>query len=171
MLLGLAFYLPCDGPSALLHVLVFPHKTCHMQGRATVLTAGTLLSTFDTLQDEAVQKLELLQQRVRLVKQLFRDKSQTEFIIATIPTFLGVNESSRWGYAVLGTLCSHGASAAVDAASPSRPSTRGILCLPPRLLRTVCTGRLFVCISTLTFFASPPLRYHAPYPQAAPGAA
>lgn len=46
-------------------------------------------------QDEAVQKLELLQQRVRMVKQLFRDKSQTEFIIATIPTYLGVNESSR----------------------------------------------------------------------------
>ncbi|KXZ50739.1 hypothetical protein GPECTOR_15g424 [Gonium pectorale] len=46
-------------------------------------------------QDEAVTKLEALQSRVRLVKQLFRDASQTEFIIATIPTFLGVNESSR----------------------------------------------------------------------------
>ncbi|PNW69686.1 hypothetical protein CHLRE_24g755097v5, partial [Chlamydomonas reinhardtii] len=46
-------------------------------------------------QDEAVEKLELLQQRVRMVKALFRDKTQTEFIIATIPTYLGVNESSR----------------------------------------------------------------------------
>ncbi|GIM05812.1 hypothetical protein Vretimale_10202 [Volvox reticuliferus] len=46
-------------------------------------------------QDEAVEKLELLQTRVRLVKSLFRDASQTEFIIATIPTFLGINESAR----------------------------------------------------------------------------
>ncbi|KAG2424744.1 hypothetical protein HYH02_015126, partial [Chlamydomonas schloesseri] len=46
-------------------------------------------------QDEAVEKLELLQQRVRMVKALFRDRAQTEFIIATIPTYLGVNESSR----------------------------------------------------------------------------
>ncbi|GIL66494.1 hypothetical protein Vafri_20017 [Volvox africanus] len=46
-------------------------------------------------QDEAVEKLELLQRRVRLVKSLFRDASQTEFIIATIPTFLGINESAR----------------------------------------------------------------------------
>ena len=37
----------------------------------------------------------LLQERVRMVKRLFRDKSQTEFIIATIPTMLGINESSR----------------------------------------------------------------------------
>lgn len=54
-----------------------------------------------------MQKLELLQQRVRMVKQLFRDKSQTEFIIATIPTYLGVNESSRWDIEVRGTECSH----------------------------------------------------------------
>ncbi|KAG2485745.1 hypothetical protein HYH03_015554 [Edaphochlamys debaryana] len=46
-------------------------------------------------QDELIEKLELLQQRVRMVKHLFRDASQTEFIIATIPTFLGVNESAR----------------------------------------------------------------------------
>ncbi|GLI62585.1 hypothetical protein VaNZ11_005259 [Volvox africanus] len=46
-------------------------------------------------QDEAVEKLELLQKRVRLVKSLFRDATQTEFIIATIPTFLGINESAR----------------------------------------------------------------------------
>ena len=47
------------------------------------------------MQDEAVAKLELLQQRVCIVQSLFRDSSQTEFIIATIPTFLGVNESGR----------------------------------------------------------------------------
>ncbi|GFR49978.1 hypothetical protein Agub_g12120 [Astrephomene gubernaculifera] len=46
-------------------------------------------------QDEAVQRLEVLQSRVRMVRQLFRDPGQTEFIIATIPTFLGVNESAR----------------------------------------------------------------------------
>lgn len=30
-----------------------------------------------------------------MVKRLFRDSASTEFIIATIPTVLGVNESSR----------------------------------------------------------------------------
>lgn len=35
------------------------------------------------------------QERIRMVKRLFRDASQTEFIIATIPTVLGINESSR----------------------------------------------------------------------------
>ncbi|GFH27320.1 uncharacterized protein HaLaN_25623, partial [Haematococcus lacustris] len=46
-------------------------------------------------QDEAVAKLEKLQGRIKMVKQLFRDKQTTEFIIATIPTYLGVNESAR----------------------------------------------------------------------------
>ncbi|KAG1670431.1 hypothetical protein FOA52_010167 [Chlamydomonas sp. UWO 241] len=46
-------------------------------------------------QDEVVEKLEQLQERVRIVKTLFRDKETTEFIIATIPTYLGVNESGR----------------------------------------------------------------------------
>lgn len=46
-------------------------------------------------QDEAVDKLEQLQDSIRLVKALFRDKEATEFIIATIPTVLGVNESGR----------------------------------------------------------------------------
>lgn len=36
-----------------------------------------------------------MQERIRLVKALFRDQGATEFIIATIPTVLGVNESSR----------------------------------------------------------------------------
>lgn len=39
--------------------------------------------------------LFVLQERIRGVKALFRDKSQTEFIIATIPTQLGIAESKR----------------------------------------------------------------------------
>ncbi|KAI3436417.1 hypothetical protein D9Q98_005834 [Chlorella vulgaris] len=46
-------------------------------------------------QDEAVVKLEQLKASVGLVRDLFRDKEATEFIIATIPTVLGVNESAR----------------------------------------------------------------------------
>jgi len=46
-------------------------------------------------QDEIVAKLEAMQSRIAMVKKLFRDKQATEFIIATIPTYLGVNESGR----------------------------------------------------------------------------
>jgi arsenite/tail-anchored protein-transporting ATPase len=46
-------------------------------------------------QDAAVERLEQLRERVRLVRDLFRDKSQTEFVIATIPTVLGISESAR----------------------------------------------------------------------------
>ncbi|KAL3145706.1 ATPase arsa1 [Trebouxia sp. C0010 RCD-2024] len=46
-------------------------------------------------QDEAVAKLEALRDSVVMVKELFRDKDLTEFIIATIPTVLGINESRR----------------------------------------------------------------------------
>lgn len=35
------------------------------------------------------------QERIQGVKSLFRDASQTEFIIATIPTQLGIAESRR----------------------------------------------------------------------------
>ncbi|WIA21141.1 hypothetical protein OEZ85_005452 [Tetradesmus obliquus] len=55
-------------------------------------------------QDEVVAKLEKMQERIRGVKSLFRDASQTEFIIATIPTQLGINESKR----LLGTLREEG---------------------------------------------------------------
>ena len=34
------------------------------------------------------------------VRELFRDKQQTEFIIATIPTVLGVKESDRLAQAL-----------------------------------------------------------------------
>eukprot|EP00241_Pyramimonas_parkeae_P005147 CAMPEP_0114240266 /NCGR_PEP_ID=MMETSP0058-20121206/8962_1 /TAXON_ID=36894 /ORGANISM="Pyramimonas parkeae, CCMP726" /LENGTH=359 /DNA_ID=CAMNT_0001352623 /DNA_START=304 /DNA_END=1380 /DNA_ORIENTATION=+ len=46
-------------------------------------------------QDQAVQKLEELKERVIQVRDLFRDSSQTEFIIATIPTVMAANESKR----------------------------------------------------------------------------
>ncbi len=46
-------------------------------------------------QDEAVAKLQKLQSNIRMVRDLFRDKDSTEFIIATIPTVLGLNESAR----------------------------------------------------------------------------
>uniref|UniRef100_A0A1D1ZM62 ArsA/GET3 Anion-transporting ATPase-like domain-containing protein n=2 Tax=Auxenochlorella protothecoides TaxID=3075 RepID=A0A1D1ZM62_AUXPR len=46
-------------------------------------------------QEEAVDKLTELQNSVRLVRDLFHDADTTEFIIATIPTVLGVNESAR----------------------------------------------------------------------------
>jgi arsenite-transporting ATPase len=36
-----------------------------------------------------------LQESIRGVRDLFRDASQTEFIIATIPTQLGIAESKR----------------------------------------------------------------------------
>ena len=37
----------------------------------------------------------LLQDSVAMVRDLFRDQQSTEFIIATIPTVLGVRESAR----------------------------------------------------------------------------
>ena len=42
-----------------------------------------------------VDQLEVLQGSIRMVRDLFRDKEATEFVIATIPTVLGVNESAR----------------------------------------------------------------------------
>ena len=46
-------------------------------------------------QNEAVGKLEEMQLSIRKVKDLFHDPEATEFIIATIPTMLGINESAR----------------------------------------------------------------------------
>lgn len=46
-------------------------------------------------QDAAAEKLEKLQESITMVKDLFRDRESTEFIIATIPTVLGISESSR----------------------------------------------------------------------------
>ena len=44
---------------------------------------------------QAVVKLEELKAKVIEVRDLFRDKTQTEFVIATIPTVMAVNESRR----------------------------------------------------------------------------
>ncbi|KAI8464935.1 MAG: anion-transporting ATPase-like domain-containing protein [Monoraphidium minutum] len=46
-------------------------------------------------QDDIVAKLEGMRARVRMARDLFRDPKQTEFVIATVPTVLGVNESGR----------------------------------------------------------------------------
>lgn len=46
-------------------------------------------------QDEAIDKLEKLKAEMQEVRDLFRDPSQTEFIIATIPTIMAISESGR----------------------------------------------------------------------------
>lgn len=46
-------------------------------------------------QDAAVAKLEKLRESILMVKELFRNAESTEFVIATIPTVLGISESSR----------------------------------------------------------------------------
>ncbi|CAG9465867.1 unnamed protein product [Pedinophyceae sp. YPF-701] len=45
--------------------------------------------------DEAVQKLEELQRRVLVVRDLFRNADLSEFVIATVPTLMAANESRR----------------------------------------------------------------------------
>ncbi|OAE21403.1 hypothetical protein AXG93_3658s1250 [Marchantia polymorpha subsp. ruderalis] len=45
--------------------------------------------------DTATDKLELLKERMIAVREIFRDKDATEFIIVTIPTVMAVSESSR----------------------------------------------------------------------------
>ncbi|KAI8111650.1 hypothetical protein M9435_004150 [Picochlorum sp. BPE23] len=52
-------------------------------------------SLFNSSEEDKVDKLVQLQQNIRQVKSLFRDSESTEFIIATIPTMLAVNESVR----------------------------------------------------------------------------
>ncbi|KAK9864792.1 hypothetical protein WJX84_010423 [Apatococcus fuscideae] len=46
-------------------------------------------------QDEAVEKLQRLQDSVRGVRDLFHNADVMELVIATIPTMLGMNESAR----------------------------------------------------------------------------
>ncbi|CAM6083865.1 unnamed protein product [Calypogeia fissa] len=45
--------------------------------------------------DTAAEKLEKLKERMIMVREIFRDKEATEFIIVTIPTVMAVSESSR----------------------------------------------------------------------------
>lgn len=52
-------------------------------------------SLFNSSEVEQVDKLEQLQRNIRQVSSLFRDPTSTEFVIATIPTMLAINESVR----------------------------------------------------------------------------
>lgn len=45
--------------------------------------------------DNTVEILEALKESMGIVRRLFRDKERTEFIIATIPTIMAINESER----------------------------------------------------------------------------
>ncbi|MHA2029566.1 MAG: ArsA family ATPase [Candidatus Kariarchaeaceae archaeon] len=45
--------------------------------------------------DNTVEVLEALKESMGVVRRLFRDKVRTEFIIATIPTIMAINESER----------------------------------------------------------------------------
>lgn len=45
--------------------------------------------------DNTVEVLEALKESMGIVRRLFRDKERTEFIIATIPTIMAINESER----------------------------------------------------------------------------
>uniref|UniRef100_A0A0C9RW58 TSA: Wollemia nobilis Ref_Wollemi_Transcript_9655_1771 transcribed RNA sequence n=1 Tax=Wollemia nobilis TaxID=56998 RepID=A0A0C9RW58_9CONI len=45
--------------------------------------------------ENATDKLEQLKERMAMVRELFRDKESTEFVIVTIPTVMAVSESSR----------------------------------------------------------------------------
>ena len=67
--------------------------------RRRLMVAGdTVRGLFGAVGDDgnsAVDRLEQLQASIRKVKELFHDPDALEFVIATIPTVLGVNESSR----------------------------------------------------------------------------
>jgi arsenite-transporting ATPase len=45
--------------------------------------------------DNTIEVLEALKESMGIVRRLFRDKERTEFIIATIPTIMAINESER----------------------------------------------------------------------------
>ncbi|XVF46297.1 hypothetical protein PTKIN_Ptkin03bG0016600 [Pterospermum kingtungense] len=46
-------------------------------------------------QQDVPDKLEQLRERMKKVRDLFRDSNTTEFVIVTIPTVMAINESSR----------------------------------------------------------------------------
>ncbi|GMH39761.1 hypothetical protein BSKO_07659 [Bryopsis sp. KO-2023] len=62
---------------------------------ATGMIQGLFGNGDEEDQATAIDRLEMLQNRIDLVKLLFQNEKTTEFIIATIPTVLGINESSR----------------------------------------------------------------------------
>ncbi|MCO5567432.1 hypothetical protein L7F22_021123 [Adiantum nelumboides] len=45
--------------------------------------------------DSATSKLELLKERMVMVREIFRNKESTEFVIVTIPTVMAISESGR----------------------------------------------------------------------------
>jgi len=45
--------------------------------------------------DKATDKLEALKERMIMVRDIFRNKETTEFVIVTIPTVMAISESSR----------------------------------------------------------------------------
>lgn len=45
--------------------------------------------------DKATDKLEALKERMIMVREIFRNKETTEFVIVTIPTVMAISESSR----------------------------------------------------------------------------
>ncbi len=58
--------------------------------------SDAVVGLFGGNRDEGqVDKLEELRQNIRQVSALFRDEESTEFVIATIPTMMAVNESVR----------------------------------------------------------------------------
>ena len=62
---------------------------------------GNMMSGFKNLlgmnaqKDNTLEILEALKESMGVVRRLFRDKVRTEFIIATIPTIMAINESER----------------------------------------------------------------------------
>ena len=75
------------------------------------------------------------QDSVVMVKELFRDKELTEFIIATIPTVLGINESRR----LLQALCKE--------QIPCRRIIINQVALPMHSCSLTCFGMLILCLS------------------------
>ncbi|KAK9168729.1 hypothetical protein Syun_000869 [Stephania yunnanensis] len=61
------------------------------------LATSAIKSVFgkEEKQEDASDKLEKLRERMKKVRDLFRDTDSTEFVIVTIPTVMAISESSR----------------------------------------------------------------------------
>ncbi|KAJ0021706.1 hypothetical protein Pint_32116 [Pistacia integerrima] len=69
-----------------------------MKMKEKLASATSALKSFlgkEETQLDAPHKLEQLKERMAKVRDLFRDKDTTEFVIVTIPTVMAVSESSR----------------------------------------------------------------------------
>ncbi len=73
------------------------HRLKLMRGLSTSLEYHAQVQSLfgGTPHDEALAALERTQASMALVRELFRDGEAMEFMIATIPTVLAVNESRR----------------------------------------------------------------------------